>query len=81
MKNQRACDLAREAASRLHTTQDEAIERALTALLDREAEQPASRESEIRQAVRLLQEIFTEEQREALRAIDNEVYDERGLPR
>lgn len=81
IKNQRVCDLAREAADRFNTTQVEVIEKALQELLHSEEQRRQERYERVMAAVADLQASFTDEEREALRNIDQEIYDEDGLPR
>lgn len=81
IKNQRVCDLAREAAERFNTTQVEVIERALQELLHSEEQRRAERYERIMAAVEELHASFTDEERGALRNVDQEIYDEDGLPR
>lgn len=81
IKNQRVCDLAREAAERFNTTQVDVIERALQELLHSEEQRRAERYERIMAAVDELHASFTDEEREALRNVDQEIYDEDGLPR
>lgn len=81
IKNQRVCDLAREAAERFNTTQVDVIEKALQELLHSEEQRRAERYERIMAAVDELHASFTDEEREALRNVDQEIYDEDGLPR
>lgn len=81
IKNQRVCDLAREAAERFNTTQVDVIEKALQELLHSKEQRRAERYERIMAAVDELHASFTDEEREALRNVDQEIYDEDGLPR
>jgi rv0623-like transcription factor len=81
IKNKRVCDLAREAADRFETTQVDVIERALVELLQLEETHRRERREKIFAAVADLQASMTEEEREGLRNVDQEIYDEDGLPR
>lgn len=81
IKNQRVCDLAREAAERFNTTQVDVIERALQELLHSEEQRRAERYERIMAIVNEIHDSMTDEEREALRNVDQEIYDEDGLPR
>lgn len=81
IKNQRVCELAREAADRFNTTQVEVIERALQELLHSKEQRRSERHARVMAAVATLQACFTEEEREAIRNVDKEIYREDGLPR
>ncbi|RRD48941.1 type II toxin-antitoxin system VapB family antitoxin [Arachnia propionica] len=81
IKNQRVCDLAREAAERFNTTQVDVIERALQELLHSEEQRRAERYERIMAIVNEIHDSMTDEEREALRNVDREIYDEDGLPR
>ncbi|MDO5067569.1 MAG: type II toxin-antitoxin system VapB family antitoxin [Propionibacteriaceae bacterium] len=81
IKNQRVCDLAREAADRFNTTQVEVIEKALQELLHSEEQRRQERYERVMAAIDRIHASMTDEEREALRNVDQEIYDEDGLPR
>lgn len=81
IKNRRVCELAREAAERLQSTQVSVIERALERLLAEEDRLAAERLDALRAAVQRAQAALTEEDRQSLRGADEELYDHDGLYR
>ena len=79
IKNKRVCELARRAADRFETTQVDVIERALLELLNQEERQ--ARVDKIMKLAGEIHDSMTDEEREALRNVDQEIYDRDGLPR
>ena len=81
IKNKRVCELARRAADRFETTQVDVIERALLELLNHEEKVRQARFEKIMELAGEIHDSMTDEEREALRNVDQEIYDEDGLPR
>lgn len=81
IKNKRVCELARQAADRFKTTQVDVIERALLELLNHEEKVRQARFDRIMELAGEIHDSMTDEEREALRNVDREIYDEDGLPR
>ena len=81
IKNKRVCELARRAADRFETTQVDVIERALLELLNQEEQLRQARFDKIMKLAREIHDSMTDEEREALRNVDQEIYDRDGLPR
>ena len=81
IKNKRVCELARRAADRFETTQVDVIERALLELLNQEEQLRRARFDKIMELAGEIHDSMTAEQREALRNVDQEIYDKDGLPR
>lgn len=81
IKNKRVCELARQAADRFETTQVDVIERALLELLNHEEKVRQVRFDRIMELAGEIHDSMTDEEREALRNVDQEIYDEDGLPR
>ena len=75
IKNKRVCELARQAADRFETTQVDVIERALLEKVRQ------ARFDRIMELAGEIHDSMTDEEREALRNVDREIYDEDGLPR
>ena len=81
IKNKRVCELARRAADRFETTQVDVIERALLELLNQEEQLRQARVDKIMKLAGGIHDSMTDEEREALRNVDQEIYDRDGLPR
>jgi len=81
IKNKRVCELARRAADRFETTQVDVIERALLELLNQEEQLRQARFDKIMKLAREIHDSMTDEEREALQNVDQEIYDRDGLPR
>ncbi len=81
IKNKRVCELARRAADRFETTQVDVIERALLELLNQEEHLRQARFDKIMELAGEIHDSMTDEEREALRNVDREIYDRDGLPR
>ena len=81
IKNKRVCELARRAADRFETTQVDVIERALLELLNQEEQLRQARFDKIMKLAEEIHDSMTDEEREALRNVDQEIYDRDGLPR
>lgn len=81
IKNKRVCELARRAADRFKTTQVDVIERALLELLNQEEQLRQARFDKIMKLAEEIHDSMTDEEREALRNVDQEIYDRDGLPR
>ena len=69
------------AADRFETTQVDVIERALLELLNQEEQLRQARFDRIMELAGEIHDSMTDEEREALRNVDQEIYDEDGLPR
>ena len=89
IKNERVCRLAKEAAERTGRTQVSVLEEALEHCLAELASAEAAREREVKDRLDRVQQIvaefnegLTDEDRAAIRRyLDEEMYDEDGLPR
>ena len=81
IKNKRVCELARRAADRFETTQVDVIERALLELLNQEEQIRQARFDKIMKLAGEIHDSMTDEEREALQNVDQEIYDRDGLPR
>ena len=81
IKNKRVCELARRAADRFKTTQVDVIERALLELLNQEEQLRQARFDKIMKLAEEIHDSMTDEEREALQNVDQEIYDRDGLPR
>jgi antitoxin VapB len=89
IKNERVCRLAKEAAERTGRTQVSVLEEALEHYLAELASAQAAREREVKDRLDRVQQIvaefnegLTDEDRAAIRRyLDEEMYDEDGLPR
>ena len=81
IKNKRVCELARRAADRFETTQVDVIERALLELLNQEEQLRQARFDKIMKLAEEIHDSMTDEEREALQNVDQEIYDRDGLPR
>ncbi|MBK6441499.1 MAG: type II toxin-antitoxin system VapB family antitoxin [Actinomycetales bacterium] len=89
IKNERVCRLAKEAAERTGRTQVSVLEEALEHYLAELASAEAAREREVKDRLDRVQQIvaefnegLTDEDRAAIRRyLDEEMYDEDGLPR
>ena len=80
IKNERVCELVRRAAERFETTQVDVIERALLELLNQEEQLRQVRFDKIMELAGEIHDSMTDEEREALRNVDREIYDRDGLP-
>ena len=89
INNERVCRLAKEAAERTGRTQVSVLEEALEHYLAELASAEAAREREVKDRLDRVQQIvaefnegLTDEDRAAIRRyLDEEMYDEDGLPR
>lgn len=83
IKNERVCELAREAAALAGTTQTSAIEAALLRYIaEHDATRlKAERVHQVQHTLAWFDQHITEAQRDSARRFMEEMYDEDGLPR